>query len=103
MNFFIQVEQARKNSKAKYWLMEKYRPLEGQFDSIRKIAEILSLEYANSLQDLIDKVEAYTRPVAPKATDPATARGTMAAPIVPIGAPDNPSGALIRSGTIKGK
>jgi hypothetical protein len=103
MNFFIQVEQARKNSKARYWLMERYRPPEAKFDSIRKIAEILSLEYANSLQDLIDKVEAYTRPVAPKAADSAAAKNRAAAPIVPPGAPDNPSGALIRSGTIKGK
>ena len=102
MNLFIQMEQARSNSKPRYWLMEKFRPTDGQFDSIRKIAEILSLEYAKSLQDLIDKVEAYTRPGLSKSPSESPKRKSTAAPIVPLGAQDNPSGTLIRSGTLKG-
>ena len=102
MNLFIQVEQARKNSRPRYWLMERYRPDGEQFDSIRKIAEVLELEYAKALQNLIDKVETYTRQSSSSAPESDKKR-TTAAPVVPPGAPDNPSGILIRSGAVKGK
>ena len=122
MKFFIQQDpKKRKGGKERFFLMERYRPSgEMGFDQVRKVAEFVGKEEAQSFGLFLSSLQEVRLDDSPRLQSSARSnvasgemvgsshprRGsvatvTRAAPLVPIGAPDNPDGRLVRCGTTK--
>lgn len=98
----------KKKPRPAFKLMERYVP-EGQlFEDEREIATIPDAEAAARLQKFFSSIEAQQpepHREARQERDTPVARANEKypgrAPILPVGAPDNPGGGLIRCGTNK--